>query len=119
MKASLVWPVVSFPKGLVEGAAPPALQLQGQSAPLGAVQASSRSRRQPSYFPTHFQFNCDARICVCVRFTFTADRLQRKLWRHFNLLATEELLKEELVCPIFIINIISLGCNLFEIGSWP
>lgn len=75
MKASLVWPVVSFPKGLVEGAAPPALQLQGQSAPLGAVQASSRSSRQPSYFPTHFQFNRDARKCVCVtRFTFT-DRL--------------------------------------------
>lgn len=29
------------------------------------------------------------------------------------------LLKEKLVCPTFIINIISLGCNLFAIGSWP
>lgn len=29
------------------------------------------------------------------------------------------LLKEERVWPTFIINIISLGCNLFAIGSWP
>lgn len=71
-----MWPVVSFPKGLVVGAAPPALQLQGQSAPPGAVQASSRSSRQPSYVPTHFQLNRDAGKCVCVtRFIFT-DRLQ-------------------------------------------
>lgn len=28
------------------------------------------------------------------------------------------LLKEERVCPTFIINIISLGCSLFAIGSW-
>lgn len=29
------------------------------------------------------------------------------------------LLKEELVCPTLIINIISLGRKLFAIGSWP
>jgi len=44
MNASLGRPIVSFPEGGRRRAAPPALQLQGQPAPLGAVEAGGKEQ---------------------------------------------------------------------------